>query len=322
MTSPLLSVIVPVFNAEAYLPECVESIRNQSLRDMEIILVNDGSTDNSGIICDDVAKSDKRVSVIHQSNLGPGAARNAAVRKATGHWLLFVDADDYLHQEYAETLYSAAKELNAECVLCGSVKMQDGNMIKCPICNTLKAVHADECIHSFILEKAELHIPFAVTTRIISGDIFKKGKIEFPENQVYEDLDVSYQILRLCGKIGMTPDCLYYRRILNTSITHSNNLNNLLDKKKAQETLFIQLRKDYPSWEYDIRRGEEKRRIGMIKDLCKLCYSDMSQSLKQEIISIYTETRDHKRDLHTIEDADNISDLESIVLPSIMDGEQ
>ena len=60
----------------------------------------------------------------------------------------------------------------------------------------------------------------------------------------------------------------------------------------------------------------------MIKDLCKLCYSDMSQSLKQEIISIYTETRDHKRDLHTIEDADNISDLESIVLPSIMDGEQ
>lgn len=322
MIYPLFSFIVPVFNAEEYLSVCIESIRNQSLGDMEIILVDDGSTDNSGIICDAAAKSDKRISVIHQSNCGPGAARNAALRIASGHWLLFVDADDYLHHKYAEKLYNAAKELSVGCVLCGSVKIQNEERTCCPICDALQIVRADDCIRSFVLKKDKLHIPFAVTTRIICNDVFKKSKVTFPESYVYEDLIVSYKTLMHCERVGMIPDCLYYRRILNTSITHSNSILHLLDKRNSQKIFFAQLREDYPHWEHDIRRGEEKRRIGIIKDMCRLWSLNMPRALHDELLNIYSEAIDYKNDLHLIEDADDIADLDSIVLPTVVDGEQ
>lgn len=107
MTSETVSVIVPVYNAEKYLPRCLQSIESQTYTDLEIVLVDDGSTDASGRICDDFAAKDTRVKVIHQDNRGQWAARNAGQDASTGEYLFFPDADDYFHRDIVRLMYDA-----------------------------------------------------------------------------------------------------------------------------------------------------------------------------------------------------------------------
>lgn len=118
--SPKVSVIVPVYKAEKYLNRCVDSLINQTLEDIEIILVDDESPDNSPAICDDYAKVDSRVKVIHKKNAGAGMARNSALEIATGEYVGFTDSDDYVDCQMFEALYSAAKKYEAELVVSGA----------------------------------------------------------------------------------------------------------------------------------------------------------------------------------------------------------
>ena len=108
-TSPLISVIVPVYKAEKYLEECVRSIRAQEHRNLEIILIDDGSPDNCPQMCDDFAREDARIRVIYQENGGVSAARNAGIAAAKGEWIGFVDADDVIHASMYKTLHGAAR---------------------------------------------------------------------------------------------------------------------------------------------------------------------------------------------------------------------
>lgn len=106
----MISVIVPIYNVEEYLPTCIESILNQTYKNLEIILVDDGSTDNSGKICDEYAKRDNRCIVIHQQNKGLSEARNSGFKYATGKYISFIDGDDYIHPQMFETLYEALQK--------------------------------------------------------------------------------------------------------------------------------------------------------------------------------------------------------------------
>lgn len=118
--SPKVSVIVPVYKAEKYLNRCVDSIRNQTLKDIEIILVDDESPDNSPAICDEYAQTDSRIKVIHKKNAGAGMARNSALEIATGEYVGFTDADDFIDCNMFEELYNAAKKYEAELVISGT----------------------------------------------------------------------------------------------------------------------------------------------------------------------------------------------------------
>lgn len=118
--SPKVSVIVPVYKAEKYLNRCVDSIRNQTLEDIEIILVDDESPDNSPAICDEYARTDSRIKVIHKKNAGAGMARNSALEIATGEFVGFTDADDYIDAQMFEELYNAAKKYDAQLVISGT----------------------------------------------------------------------------------------------------------------------------------------------------------------------------------------------------------
>ena len=120
MTAPTISIVVPVFNAEQSLAACLDSIVGQSHSALEIILVNDGSSDNSGAICDRYAEQDSRIRVIHKPNGGPSSARNAGLEIATGPWVTFVDSDDYAEPDLCEYLLSLAQVHNADIVQCGA----------------------------------------------------------------------------------------------------------------------------------------------------------------------------------------------------------
>ena len=107
---PLITVVVPIYNVEDYLNKCIESIVNQTYKNLEIILVDDGSPDNSPKMCDDWAKKDKRIKVIHKENGGVSSARNIGIDKSKGEWITFVDADDWIEKTYIEDMYNISIE--------------------------------------------------------------------------------------------------------------------------------------------------------------------------------------------------------------------
>ena len=124
----LVSIIVPIYNAEKYLKECLDSLVGQTYRNLEIILVDDGSKDKSGKICDEYAKQDSRVIVIHKKNNGVSAARNSGIEKATGNWIAFVDADDWIQRNYIE---SFAHEIEPDIdIICCGYKRINGNKVE------------------------------------------------------------------------------------------------------------------------------------------------------------------------------------------------
>lgn len=114
----MISVIIPIYNVEEYLEKCVNSVLNQTYSDLEIILVDDGSTDNSGKICDELKNKDNRIIVIHQENQGLSAARNAGIAKALGEYIAFVDSDDYIMEDMYETLYKNLEKTDADISIC------------------------------------------------------------------------------------------------------------------------------------------------------------------------------------------------------------
>ena len=116
---PQISIIIPVYNAEKFLNKCVDSILNQTFSDFELILVDDGSPDGSGAICDDYAAKDDRVRVIHQRNQGQSVARNNAMEQMQGSWVMFVDSDDWMHPRALELLYDAVQKQNVKISVCG-----------------------------------------------------------------------------------------------------------------------------------------------------------------------------------------------------------
>ena len=129
-TQPLISVIVPVYNILEYLPRCVESITSQTWRNLEVILVDDGSTDGTGALCDELALSDPRIKVFHKENGGSSSARNLGIEKACGDYLGFVDSDDYIEPDMYERLVRAAGEHNASMVQIGRNEVdEEGNAL-------------------------------------------------------------------------------------------------------------------------------------------------------------------------------------------------
>lgn len=127
MQEPKVSVIIPVYNVEKYLERCIKSLQNQTLKDIEIILVDDSSTDASLEICHSLAKEDKRIKVIHKENQGAGLARNTALKEATGKYIGFLDSDDFIEPDMFKTLYEKAEEYGSDLVMSG-VLFVDGNM--------------------------------------------------------------------------------------------------------------------------------------------------------------------------------------------------
>ena len=119
MKHELISMIVPVYNVEAYIRRCVDSILEQSYKHIEVILVDDGTPDHSGTICDEYAASDPRVKVIHQKNMGLSEARNSGMREATGEYLCFIDSDDFVHCDYCSGLLRLIQEYDAPMAVCG-----------------------------------------------------------------------------------------------------------------------------------------------------------------------------------------------------------
>ncbi len=194
-----VSVIIPVYNVEKYLPKCLDSMVNQTLKDIEIIVVNDGSPDNSEKIIKEYLKKDKRIIYLKKENGGQGSARNLGIKKAKGEFLCFVDSDDYIELNMLELLYDKAINEESDIVISNYNKVIGNNKQECSFFDTL----GQNNIESYILNMGS---PWG---KIIRKDIITNNNLFFPEGIIYEDYAVVPLYALFANKISYVDIPLY-----------------------------------------------------------------------------------------------------------------
>lgn len=221
MEKALLSVIIPVYNVEKYLRECVESVLNQTYPNYEIILVDDGSTDSSGKICDEYSDNVK-VTVIHQKNGGLSAARNAGFDASEGEYIYFLDSDDYILPQTLETLYDEAVRNNSDVVFFDAFSFADGGDFKVNQ-NYIRKNKYEACIGPEMLDMLWKNDDYhsAVPLLFIKKCLLTDNGLRFVNGIYYEDMVYTYQVFCLAKKISQCCEALYYRRYRKNSIMTS-----------------------------------------------------------------------------------------------------
>ncbi|MBE6127678.1 MAG: glycosyltransferase [Erysipelotrichaceae bacterium] len=207
----LISVIVPIYNAEKYLDRCIKSISGQSHKNLQILLVDDGSTDNSALLCEEWAAKDSRIKAIHQQNSGVSTARNVGLDNAEGKYILQVDSDDYLHPQTITLLLEALLSENADLSICDFEKGTDNSF---SFESNIKKERKAEVINCFdAIKRSYLNSENALRYIAPWGKLYKKelfAGIRYPIGKIFEDIYVTHQILCQCEKIAVIPDKLVY----------------------------------------------------------------------------------------------------------------
>lgn len=218
----LVSVVVPIYKVEAYLKRCVDSIVAQTYKNLEIILVDDGSPDGCPRMCDDFAKSDSRIKVIHKKNGGLADARNAGLDIASGQYVAFIDSDDFIHTDYIEVLLDSMESKEADIAVAGFCKFTSENVVVKAINEGAgKNISLKEAILSYCsLNSTESATFISCCNKLYKRELF--DALRFPKGKLNEDAFVSYQLLANAqNRIVMVNEPLYYYYIRNDSIVGS-----------------------------------------------------------------------------------------------------
>lgn len=228
----LVSVIIPIYNVETYLDRCVESVCGQSYKDLEIILVDDGSDDGSGDICDRLGKKDNRIRVIHQANMGLAGARNTGIDVCNGEYLCFVDSDDYVHPEYVKYLLKICEDNNCEIGVCGHYSTDKLEIFH--------EVNWDE--NAIVYDKkqifdafySDMHVPIVIAwNKIYSRKCI--GDIRYNVGYIHEDEATTFKFLYSASHIAYGKEKLYYYFDRSDSITGQGYNPKRLDVLEAYE---------------------------------------------------------------------------------------
>ena len=282
-----VSIIVPVYQVEKYIRQCIESILAQTFTDFELILVDDGSKDNSGRICDEYAEKDKRVKVIHKENGGLSDARNKGLDQAEGKYFMFVDSDDYIAPDMAECLYRNIIKNGADIAVCNFYCVSENGETEFSTENKAEVLSGKEIFYN---RKNERNYGFwtVAWNKLYKSETFKNTKFRF--GKYHEDEFWANDIYRLNIMVAAISESLYYYRQRNNSIMGHKNIRKCFDIIEAfRERINIYLKDGYTDQAYTVfiysleYLYESKKLIASSKDK-----ADFIQAKKQtrDIINI------------------------------------
>ncbi|MDY4931576.1 MAG: glycosyltransferase [Alistipes shahii] len=226
-----ISIIIPIYNVEKYLCRCIDSVLAQTLKDIEIIMVDDGSPDNCPILCDEYAKKDRRIKVLHKKNAGLGYARNSGLEVATGEYIIFIDSDDYVSQNMFDRLYSVATRDQADAVFCGLQRsFNEKNFLQkrdvteeTKMCGEQVKKLALDFVASAPHDNIERHYEMSVWHSIYRRELLEKNNIRFLSEReiVSEDLPFQVDFFLAADRVTFIPDILY-TYCVNNSMSLTN----------------------------------------------------------------------------------------------------
>lgn len=305
MESEKISIIVPIYNVEKYLKKCVSSLINQTYHNLEIILVDDGTPDNSGTICDEFCLTDERVRVIHKENGGLSDARNAGIECASGTYILFVDSDDFIHPQMVEVLYRNLKEKGADISICCFEEVQEEEST--PDFEEITEENIEVFEGMAIMEQL---IYKNLVTVVAWNKLYKRdlwNDLRYPRGYIHEDEFVIHELLHMAKKTVYTDAKLYYYLQRVNSITGQVKLKNVQDSLEAYERRMIFLktnqyeymlcetRKDFLflciKYYNKLKKGKEAKQFRIItrKRFAEVfAEPDVRDSLDRETMKLYT----------------------------------
>ena len=290
-----LSVIVPVYNVAAWLPETVDSVLAQSFRDFELILVDDGATDGSGEICDSYAAKDSRVVVIHQKNAGVSAARNTGVAAARGEYIGFTDSDDIIEADMYAVMISLAEKHNADVVQCQHDR--EGMLNTASRSPEIRVMTGREFVRRmFTKTGGDYTNQVALWSKIYKKELF--NDIVFPVGQVYEDEQETYKLCLKAVRLIETDDILYHYIKRENSIITGVSARKQLDKQKALADRLHYLPRRLPELEQECAKSFIHYSQSM---LCQLYEAGEKKALRQGIQALKAEKKHLKANLSRYE---------------------
>lgn len=231
----LLSVIVPVYNVAEFLPRCIESIVNQTYKNLEILLIDDGSSDNSAQICNNYAEHDSRIKVIHKKNGGQGSARNVGLSLCRGEYITFVDSDDWLAEDIYEHSMNLINENNVDIASFNCIETKDETVRFEESENQLQIVKKENILKDYLYRGQTDRAPFTVWRKIYRKDILED--IQFDENRINEDITFNFKALAKAEKLIHTSKIGYYYFQGNKSTTRNGLKKRDFDLLYASEEL-------------------------------------------------------------------------------------
>lgn len=275
---PKITVIVPIYNVEKYLSQCINSIVNQTYNNLEIILVDDGSPDNCPQLCDAFEKEDARIKVIHKGNGGLSSARNAGLEIATGDYITFVDSDDWLELNMYEVLYTNLIKEDADVSACANIGEfgKEGTMFKQERLQNITVYTELREMYKHLLPTSQPTLLFMVWNKLFKRDIV--GDIRFQIGQIYEDMYFEREVLKRCKKIVYSDYVGYHYRIGRGGSTATFFKEIKLNKFKEINS-YIEMLKGYD----DIESVREYNRYGCDTAM-ELYYSGWSNNVKSNIL--------------------------------------
>lgn len=242
--NPLISVIVPVYNVEDYLNRCLDSIIHQNYKNLEIILIDDGSTDSSGTIIDEYGKRDSRIRIVHQENWGLSHARNVGLNIMRGDYVTFIDSDDFVTLDYVSYLFSLIKDTHfqVKLSLCSLMNhySKTGKDINCG--NGLKKVFSGkECIEMMCYHNL---VDTCAYAKLAKRELY--DTVRFPSGKLFEDIATTYQLFLQCDKVSCGFEPKYYYNIRSNSIVTSEFSKNKLQLLEMTDKMADEVKKIYP----------------------------------------------------------------------------
>ncbi len=271
----LISIIVPVYNVKNYLKKCLDSLVNQTYKNLEIIVVNDGSDDGSEEICNEYARKYDFIQVIEKENGGLSDARNCGIRAATGEYIGFVDSDDWIENDMYQSLIEVIIKYNADIAMCGRYIVQGNSVLSLYTSEKIRVYKGNEALKQLLLGK---ELDSSVCDKLFHKSLIKD--IEFPIGKIHEDIFTTHKIVNKCKKmvhIG-SPKYYYYNR--KGSITKSQFSKRNFDLIEAYQ----QIREEYENLQFnDIIEFNYNKNI--IHLLNKIIYSHQEEEFRLEILS-------------------------------------
>lgn len=266
-----ISIIVPVYNVEKYLRKCIDSIINQSFRDIEIILVNDGSTDNSGTICDEYKKIDHRISVIHKKNGGLSSARNEGLKVSQGEYIGFIDSDDWIESDYYELLFNGIINNKADISVVQLTKVKDYDKIEFTT-EAHKNWTVLDTSEAMKMLFSSNKIGYSAVNKLYKRELF--SNTYYPEGMLMEDKATTYKLIHMSNLVAVNLSRKYHYYLRNNSIIRSAFNKKKFDSFIIHEELIKFVDNEYPDLHVLIRALYVKASIKMLIALIKSNHSD------------------------------------------------
>ena len=274
---PLISVVVPIYKVEAYLIRCIESIIGQTYRNIEIILVDDGSPDSCPSICDKYRNQDNRIIVIHQENCGLSGARNNGIAIAKGKFISFIDSDDYVHPYYIEQLYLTLLKSNKKISACSYT--HNAEEFSDSLTNDYKNYSAPEAITEILIER---DFQPSAWGKLYSIDLFQS--IAFPPGKIFEDYYTAPRLLHLAGGLAYVNSKLYFYNNNNESITKSSFNLKQMQYFEVASSVNEFIKENYPSLTCHALNRDVNVAVAYYKKMAKDHYTNVEH--KREVVRV------------------------------------